>query len=206
MRRARAGQAADSRQDGRRAECLNRGVHIGLIAPPWTPVPPPLYGGIELVVDELARGFADAGHDVTLFTTGDSTCAVPKLFVLEEAEGARIGAAVPELRHVIGAYHALADCDVIHDHTLAGPLLAAARSDLPPVVTTVHGPLNEDLIALYSELAGKVPVLAISETQRRAAPEVEIAGSSTTASTRATSRSATAWATTTAPTASSSAG
>jgi glycosyltransferase involved in cell wall biosynthesis len=58
---------------------------------------------------------------------------------------------------------------------LAGPLLAAARSDLPPVVTTVHGPLNEDLIALYSELAGKVPVLAISETQRRAAPEVEIA-------------------------------
>ena len=154
---------------------MNRGVHIGLIAPPWTPAPPPLYGGIELVVDELARGFADAGHDVTLFTTGDSTCPVPKLFVLEEAEGARIGAAVPELRHVIGAYHALADCDVIHDHTLAGPLLAAARSDLPPVVTTVHGPLNEDLIALYSELAGKVPVLAISETQRRAAPEVEIA-------------------------------
>ena len=81
-------------------------MHIGLIAPPWTPVPPPLYGGIELVVDELARGFAAAGHDVTLFTTGDSTCPVRRKWVLAEAEGTRIGAAVPELRHVIGAYDA----------------------------------------------------------------------------------------------------
>ncbi|HVX21588.1 MAG TPA: glycosyltransferase family 4 protein [Acidimicrobiales bacterium] len=163
-------------------------MHIGLVAPPWTPVPPPLYGGIELVVDELARGFQAAGHEVTLFTTGDSTCPVPRRWVLAEAEGMRIGAAVPELRHVIGAYRALADCDVIHDHTLAGPLLAEsllAESLLagpgapgrkgPAVVTTVHGPLDEDLVALYETMAGRVPIVCISEAQHRPAPQVPVA-------------------------------
>jgi glycosyltransferase involved in cell wall biosynthesis len=154
---------------------LNRPVHIGLIAPPWTPVPPPLYGGIELVVDELARGFAAAGHDVTLFTTGDSTCPVRRKWVLPAAEGTRIGAAVPELRHVIGAYEQLGDCDVVHDHTLAGPLLAASLGATAPVVTTVHGPLNDDLIPLYEALGDRVPIVCISAAQHRAAPQVPVA-------------------------------
>src|SRR5947208_1905127 len=37
-------------------------MRIGLVAPPWAPVPPHLYGGIELVVDRLAQGLAAAGH------------------------------------------------------------------------------------------------------------------------------------------------
>ncbi len=37
-------------------------MRIALIAPPWAPVPPPLYGGIEVVVHELAVGLQDAGH------------------------------------------------------------------------------------------------------------------------------------------------
>ena len=56
-------------------------MRIGLIAPPWTPIPPVLYGGIELVVDQLARGLQDAGHEVLLYTTGDSTCPVPRQWV-----------------------------------------------------------------------------------------------------------------------------
>jgi len=155
---------------------LNATVHIGLVAPPWTPVPPRLYGGIELVVDELARGFDAAGHEVTLFTTGDSTCPVPRRWVLAEAEGTRIGMAVPELRHAIAAHQVLAGCDIIHDHTLAGPLLAAARSQgRPKVATTVHGPLNEDLVDLYRAMAGRVPIICISEAQHRAAPDVPAA-------------------------------
>jgi hypothetical protein len=39
---------------------------------PGAAVPPRGYGGTELVVHELARGLARAGHDVTLFATGDS--------------------------------------------------------------------------------------------------------------------------------------
>jgi len=159
-------------------------MHIGVIAPPWTPVPPPLYGGIELVVDELARGFQTAGHQVTLFTTGDSTCPVPRRWVLPEAEGMRIGMAVPELRHVIAAYDALDGCDIIHDHTLAGPLLAAARAGAEPsgpmaatlpVVTTVHGPFNDDLVDIYRALGDTVSIICISEAQHRAAPQIPVA-------------------------------
>jgi hypothetical protein len=49
-------------------------MRIGLIAPPWLPVPPPGYGGTEVVIDNLARGLQSLGHDVRLFTVGDSTC------------------------------------------------------------------------------------------------------------------------------------
>jgi glycosyltransferase involved in cell wall biosynthesis len=150
-------------------------MHIGLVAPPWTPVPPPLYGGIELVVDELARGFAAEGHEVTLFTTGDSTCPVPRKWILEESQGQHIGMALPELRHALAAHEALIDCDVIHDHTLAGPLLAATRGVDIPVVTTVHGELGEDLVDLYVHLRGQIPIIAISEAQCRPAPQIPIA-------------------------------
>lgn len=168
-------------------------MHVGLVAPPWTPVPPPLYGGIELVVDELARGIQAAGHEVTLFTTGDSTCPVPRRWALAHAEGTRIGMAVPELRHVLAAEAALDRCDLVHDHTLAGPLLAAARASgfalasqgaagtasatalRPPVVTTVHGPLDRDLVPLYEAMGDHVPIVCISEAQHRAAPHVPVA-------------------------------
>ncbi len=140
-----------------------------------------------MVVDELARGIQAAGHDVVLFTTGDSTCPVPRRSVLAESEGMRIGMAVPELRHVIAGYRALADCDLIHDHSVAGPLLAAAsagalerdgsveRRPVPPVVTTVHGPLIEELIQLYQSLKDAVPIVCISEAQHRAAPYIPVA-------------------------------
>ena len=62
-------------------------MRIAQIAPPWTPVPPPLYGGIELVVDKLSHGLQTAGHDVLLYTTGDSTCPVPKGWILPHAGG-----------------------------------------------------------------------------------------------------------------------
>ncbi len=145
-----------------------------MIAPPWTPIPPLLYGGIELVVDQLARGLQDAGHEVLLFATGDSTCPVPRRSVLPSAEGTRIGMAVPEIRHVIHAYEAVRDCDVVHDHTVMGPFYAAHFPGLP-VTTTIHGPFNEELKDIYRVNAERVPIVAISHAQRRAAPEIPIA-------------------------------
>ncbi len=40
---------------------------IGVIAPPYFPLPPSGYGGIERVVALLVDGLVDRGHDVTLF-------------------------------------------------------------------------------------------------------------------------------------------
>jgi glycosyltransferase involved in cell wall biosynthesis len=155
---------------------LNLDMRVALIAPPWTPIPPPLYGGIELVVDELARGLVAAGHDVMLFATGDSTCPVPTKWTLPHAEGMRIGMAVPELRHVLHAYQEISyDYDIVHDHTVAGPFYAERYPGLP-VVTTVHGPFNEELTDLYMAIAHRVPIICISKAQHAAAPQVPIAG------------------------------
>src|SRR5579859_4238358 len=148
-------------------------MHIGLIAPPWTPVPPVLYGGTELVVDRLARGLVAAGHDVTLFASGDSSCPVPRRSALAVAQGWRIGQAVPELLHVTAAYQALADCDLVHDHTVAGPLYGERLVDLP-IVTTAHGPLDGELGSLYQHYDPRIPIVAISHAQRRSSPAVHV--------------------------------
>ena len=47
-------------------------MRIALTADPELPVPPKHYGGIERIVDMLARGLVARGHDVTLFAHPDS--------------------------------------------------------------------------------------------------------------------------------------
>ena len=115
-------------------------MRIGLIAPPWIPVPPPAYGGTEEVIDNLARGLTALGHDVRLFTVGESTCPVPRQW-LYRSPAEPMGASAPEAAHVLAAYQALAgDVDIIHDHTDLGPVLAGQHGMArQPVVTTIHG-------------------------------------------------------------------
>ncbi|HET8618822.1 MAG TPA: glycosyltransferase family 4 protein [Acidimicrobiales bacterium] len=150
-------------------------MRIGVVAPPWVAVPPARYGGTEAVIDELARGFERAGHDVMLWTTGDSTCQVPRGHVLAEAQGERMGVAAVELDHVIAGYEALTawGADIVHDHTLTGPLCAEGYH--PPVVTTSHGPFEGELAALYRRIAPRVPVIAISHDQAHRARTIPIA-------------------------------
>lgn len=151
-------------------------MRIAVISPPWAPVPPVLYGGIELVVDRLAVGFQAAGHEVLLYATGDSTTPVPMQWVLEKAEGMRIGMAVPEQRHVLHAYEAVAawGADVVHDHSIIGPFHAADRYPDLPVCTTIHGPFNEELTDLYERLnKDGIPIIAISHAQDESAPTVK---------------------------------
>lgn len=149
-------------------------LHVGLIAPPWVPVPPPVYGGTELVIDNEARGLSAAGHRVTLFTTGDSTCPVARRSVHPQAVGTT-GSLVDELGQVELAYDELHGCDIIHDHTVLGPLWAVANDVAPVVVTTAHGPFTPALASLYRSVGERVAVIAISRHQRDSAPSVPIA-------------------------------
>ena len=149
-------------------------MRIAVISTPWTPIPPPLYEGIESVVHLLATGFQEAGHEVLLYTTGDSTSPVPRDYILEQAEGHRIGMAVPELRHVMHAYDAVQDFDIVHDHTVMGPVYSERFPDLK-VVTTNHGPFNEELADLYRRIAHRVPIIAISHAQHKPVPDIPIA-------------------------------
>lgn len=147
-------------------------MRIGIIAPPWLPVPPTHYGGTEAVVDLLARGLVAAGHDVLLWTTGDATCDVNKGHVLERAATDEMGFIVTEMRHLIAGYTALVEwgADIIHDHTLIGPLYAQSAVNVP-VVTTNHGPFDETLGALYRVVGRRTPVIAISHDHASRAPE-----------------------------------
>jgi glycosyltransferase involved in cell wall biosynthesis len=151
-----------------------RWLRIAIVAPPWLTVPPPAYGGTENVLDALARGLHAEGHEVTLCTVGDSTCPVPTVSVFEHAIGVGAANSVDEIRHVIHAYDRIRDVEVVHDHTLVGPLYSAAFPDLP-VVTTNHGPFSVDLNDLYRVLSRRVPVIAISHHQASMAVDVPIA-------------------------------
>ena len=147
-------------------------MRIGLIAPPWVPVPPPAYGGTEVVIDNLARGLQELGHEVRLFTVGESQCPVPTDFLYPKAI-APIGVTVPETAHVLAAYESLADMDVIHDHTFLGPLISGLRGmRRPPVVHTNHGPFNgETQPVLTRRSPGTRRIVAISHSQARQAQE-----------------------------------
>ena len=149
-------------------------MRIGLISPPWLAVPPPAYGGIELVVDRLARGLAEAGHEVLLAAPGDSTCPVPLVPGLPDSgvHAELTDHSLLELRHVKAAYGAMAGLDVVHDHTVAGPLYRYRPASLP-VVTTNHGAFLYGLGDLYQAMSD-VTIVAISAHQASTATKVTV--------------------------------
>lgn len=154
-------------------------MRIGLVAPPWVPVPPPRYGGTEAVVDTLARGLVRAGHDVVLVAARESTCPVPTKVPLEGA-AEPMGDGSVEAGYVLDAYEALADRDVVHDHTLIGPLVAplvAQRLRAPgrAVLTTLHLGLTPAVRRVVTAVAERVPVVAISHAQAAQVPEAAFA-------------------------------
>ncbi|HET9092596.1 MAG TPA: glycosyltransferase family 4 protein [Acidimicrobiales bacterium] len=143
---------------------MSSSLRIGIVAPPWLPVPPRAYGGTEAFIDVLARGLQAEGHEVTLFTTGDATCKVPRRSCFRSAIGIASGTSAHESRHVVEAYEALVGADVIHDHTVVGPLYARSLHGWP-VVTTNHGPFDDVLTPVYRALQRRIPVVAISHHQ-----------------------------------------
>lgn len=154
----------------------SHGLRIGLVAPPWVPVPPPQYGGTEGVVDTLARGLVAQSHHVILFTVGDSTCPVPRAWVYRHPY-APMGATTAELYQVASAYDVLAGCDVVHDHTDAGPLWAGGRPGMPPVVTTIHNEFTRERRGFLAAVAKEgVAVVAISQDHASRASPVPVAG------------------------------
>jgi glycosyltransferase involved in cell wall biosynthesis len=151
-------------------------MRIAIVAPPWVPIPPKSYGGTEVVVDTLARGFAAAGHDVLLCATGDSSCPVPVVATRGTAAGTLTLGSDVEIAHVVEAYDAIRrwDADVVHDHTLIGPIYAS-RFGLP-VVTTAHGPFDGALADTYRAMARTAALIAISHHQATTCQAMTVAG------------------------------
>lgn len=147
-------------------------MRIAVIAPPWLPVPPPAYGGTETVIDGLVRGFSERDHDVLLCTTGDATAPVPRHALYAEAQHARIGNAACELAHLVDAYEVARTYDIVHDHTVIGPFYANRHPEVP-VVTTNHGPFDDEFRLLYRN-ADRAAVVAISHHHASTADGVAV--------------------------------
>ena len=150
-------------------------LRVAVLSPVWFAVPPTGYGGIELVVSLLADGLAEAGHDVTLFASGDSLTKGKLSSVYPTAPSELIGRAMPDLRHVLACYDRADEFDVINDHT---GMLGAALGGLvdTPVLHTVHGPLDvfepQEVYGRIARVAPDVGLISISENQRRPMPDL----------------------------------
>ena len=142
-------------------------MRIAQVAPLWERVPPPGYGGIELVVGYLCDELTKRNHDVTLFASGDSITL------------AKLESSVPEaLRlnpdiHEHGIYDLvqlqrvfdLSDkFDLIHFHNGYTAMPFAARMNTP-VVHTLHGRFTSDNKHLFQTYRQQ-PYISISNDQR----------------------------------------
>jgi glycosyltransferase involved in cell wall biosynthesis len=150
-------------------------LRIAVLSPVWFSVPPTGYGGIELVVSLLADGLVDAGHDVTLFASGDSLTKGKLSSVFPTAPSELIGRSLPELRHALACYVRADDFDVINDHS-GMPAAALGGAVATPVLHTVHGPLDtreaQEVYAGIAKVAPKVGLISLSENQRRPMPDL----------------------------------
>jgi glycosyltransferase involved in cell wall biosynthesis len=152
-------------------------LRIAMIAPPWFTVPPRGYGGVENVCADLVDGLVARGHTVTLIGAGRAgTRADEFVATYAEPPSGRLGEPLPEVLHSAAAARVLdgLEVDLVHDHTLAGPLLARGRR--VPTVVTMHGPVAGEPGEYYRQLGDTVDLVAISRAQRRAAPDLSWLG------------------------------
>lgn len=148
-------------------------LRVALVAPPWLPVPPEGYGGIEQVVYLLAKELHARGHQITVFGRQGSTPELPVVALAAESWGEHLGErqhAARECLHLYRAYEVIRRhaYDIVHDHTgLFGILLGAAIQHLPSAaVATLHGDLTEGEGEFLAEVAPRIGLVAITAAQQ----------------------------------------
>jgi glycosyltransferase involved in cell wall biosynthesis len=155
-------------------DARGRRLRIAMLAPPWIPVPPPAYGGIEHVVALLCDALVARGHDVELFCAPGSCSTASVRPLLPAAHPDRIEHAIFEADHVARAFAeidaSVTGFDVVHDHCGFTALAMADRLDTP-IVHTVHGPFEDDAGAFYAAHADKAALVCLSGAQARTAPD-----------------------------------
>ncbi|MFG1287689.1 glycosyltransferase family 4 protein [Xanthobacter versatilis] len=149
-------------------------MRIAQVAPLIESVPPRRYGGTERIVSYLTEELVRAGHEVTLFASGDSLTSAVLEAMCDTGLRLTTGPVDPVLYHLLMLEEVrkrAEDFDVIHAHVdlLHYPVLRAHRGQC---LTTLHGRL--DLPAahrLYSNFAD-YPLISISDHQRTPMPPV----------------------------------
>ncbi len=151
-------------------------LRIAMIAPPWFELPPAAYGGIESMCADLVDRLITRGHHVTVIGVGANGTTADFVATSDNPQPDRLGQALPEVVHAAAVPDILCELeiDVVHDHSLAGPLLARGRP--VPTVVTAHGPVTGEMGCYYRRLGRSVHLVAISDAQRRLAVDLDWAG------------------------------
>jgi glycosyltransferase involved in cell wall biosynthesis len=144
-------------------------MRIAQVSPLTEAVPPKLYGGTERVISWLTEELVAMGHDVTLFASGDSTTSAKLEAMWPKA--LRLDGSVrdPNALHMsmIEQVCRRADeFDIAHFHLDYYPFSLMSRQHLP-FVTTLHGRLDLPEHQPMFETFSSVPVVSISNSQRR---------------------------------------
>jgi glycosyltransferase involved in cell wall biosynthesis len=143
-------------------------MRIAQVAPLWERVPPPAYGGIELVVSLLTDELVRRGHEVTLFASGDSLSLAklesvhPKAIRLDPTVKEYSVYEMLQLSHV---YDRASEFDIIHSHLDYSTLLYANLVKTP-TVHTLHGAFMPDREKLFRR-AKHQNYVSISNAQRK---------------------------------------
>lgn len=148
-------------------------MRIAQIAPLTEAVPPTLYGGTERVVSWLTEELVALGHEVTLFASGDSITSATLEAVWPRA--LRIDGMVrdPNALHMMlieQVYRRSHEFDLMHFHLDYFPFSLMSRQSTP-FVTTLHGRLDLPEHQPLFETFSSVPLISISNAQRRPLPE-----------------------------------
>jgi len=154
-------------------------MKIAQVAPLAESVPPKLYGGTERVVSYLTEELVRQGHSVTLFASGDSRTAAELHACTETALRFNEHIQDPHVFNLLQfdeVRERADEFDVIHFHTdyLHFPLVR--ELELANTVTTLHGRLD---LPGYPEIFARhrgLPMVSISNHQRRPLPDVHWAG------------------------------
>lgn len=108
-------------------------LRVALTADPEVPVPPRLYGGIERVVDMLARGLVARGHAVTLFAHPGSRS--PDRFVPWPGRDSRSPAATVRNAATLTAAILAGRFDLVHSFSRLAYLAPSLRNRVPKLMT-----------------------------------------------------------------------
>jgi glycosyltransferase involved in cell wall biosynthesis len=142
-------------------------MRIAQIAPLWERVPPPAYGGIELVVGLLTDELVARGHEVTLFASGDSITSAKLESIHPQA--LRLDSKIKEygiyeLLQLAQVYERAGEFDLIHSH-MGCAALPYSKLTPTPTVHTLHGVFTPDNEKMFS-YAKNQPFVSISNAQR----------------------------------------
>jgi glycosyltransferase involved in cell wall biosynthesis len=148
-------------------------LRIMLVVPPMLPVPPPTYAGTERVVAALGDELHRRGHQVALVAAGDSEVPYELIPTVERSlwSTGYTGEIAGYLQHTIAiAWGEAHRFDIVHAH-LESHGFSFARYSRTPVVMTLHGRLDAPGLPELLGVHRDVPLVAISESQRRFFPD-----------------------------------